>query len=245
MDTDLSKLLLSVGFSEKEALIYLALLESGKTGATSVAKRSGIKRPTAYLILEELAEKGLITLSPGKKVRQYQAVDPSVILIRKKTDLRNFADMIPYLQTMGNKGGAAPKIHYIADRDGILNVYESLNYAKESFCISSYAEIERNFPGTVSRWISGYEKRHYTANVRHMIPESLTDIAYGKQLQDVGQTVRMFPRPFDTDIVITENKISISSLQDVPFLVLIESEKLARSLRPIFDFVWDAGKDLE
>lgn len=244
MDNDLAKLIESIGFSEKEAQIYLTLLESGKAGVSTVSKKSGIKRPTTYVILEELAQKGYATLSPGKKILSYQAVDPSVILIQKRTDLKNFAEMVPFLQTIGNKGGAAPKIHYIADKEGILNMYESLNFAKESFCISSYAQIDAQFPGIVDFWIKGYEKKSYKTTVKHMIPDSPNDLAFGKRFKTAGQDVRVFPRAFDTDIVITENKVALSSLSDTPFLVLIESEKLARSLRPIFDLVWDAGKSL-
>ncbi|HWQ59645.1 MAG TPA: helix-turn-helix domain-containing protein [Candidatus Fimivivens sp.] len=244
MNNDLAKLIESIGFSEKEAQIYLTLLESGKAGVSTVSKRSGIKRPTTYVILEELAQKGYATLSPGKKILSYQAVDPSVILIQKRTDLKNFAEMVPFLQTIGNKGGAAPKIHYIADKEGILNMYESLNFAKESLCISSYAQIDAQFPGIVDFWIKGYEKKSYKTTVKHMIPDSPNDLAFGKRFKAAGQDVRVFPRAFDTDIVITENKVALSSLSDTPFLVLIESEKLARSLRPIFDLVWEAGSEL-
>ncbi|HWP69439.1 MAG TPA: hypothetical protein VN437_09075, partial [Rectinemataceae bacterium] len=148
------------------------------------------------------------------------------------------------LQTLGNKGGDTPKIHYVADKEGILNLYESLNFAKEALCISSYAQIDIRFPGTVDHWIKGYGKKSYRATVRHMIPGSPKDIAFGKRFKDAGQDVRVFPRTFDTDLVITENKIALSSLTDTPFLVLIESEKLARSLRPVFDLVWDASRSL-
>ena len=244
MNNDLTQLIESIGFSEKEAQIYLTLLESGKAGVSTVSKRSGIKRPTTYVILEELAQKGYVTLAPGKKILSYQAVDPSVILLQKRTDLKNFSEMVPFLQTLGNKGGDTPKIHYVADKEGILNLYESLNFAKESFCISSYAQIDLHFPGTVDHWIKGYEKNSYKATVKHMIPDNPGDLTYGKRFKEAGQNVRVFPRAFDTDIVITENKIALSSLSDTPFLVLIESEKLARSLRPVFDLVWDAGREL-
>lgn len=57
-----------IGLNEKEAQIYLSLLELGKATVLSVSKRSGIKRPTAYLVLESLVEKGFVSrIIKGKK----------------------------------------------------------------------------------------------------------------------------------------------------------------------------------
>ena len=50
----------NLGLSEKEAEIYLALLELGTGTVVEVAKKSGVKRPTAYLVLDELKKMGYI-----------------------------------------------------------------------------------------------------------------------------------------------------------------------------------------
>ena len=47
-----------IGLNEKEIQIYLSLLELGSSTVLAIAKRSGIKRPTAYLVLQSLVEKG-------------------------------------------------------------------------------------------------------------------------------------------------------------------------------------------
>ena len=47
------------GLSETEAKIYLAALELGQTSVSRIARKSGIKRTTIYLSLENLMEKGL------------------------------------------------------------------------------------------------------------------------------------------------------------------------------------------
>lgn len=33
-------------------------------------------------------------------------------------------------------------------------------------------------------------------------------------------------------------------LEEEPFLVLIESEKLAKSLKPLFEVIWEASKEI-
>jgi sugar-specific transcriptional regulator TrmB len=245
MNEDSALLVKSIGFKEKEARIYLALLELGKAGVSEIAKQSRIKRPTAYLILEDLVGVGYVNQIPWKNIKQYQAVDPSIILIKKRNDLKSFSEMVPFFQNLHKEKDVKPKIHYIDNKEGIWNVYESLNFSKETTCVSSYKKINDHFPGKVNDWIKGYKQKRYKVSARHLIPDNPDDIQYGKKLKQAGQKVRIFPKKFDTDIVITENKIAISSLEEKPFLVLIESEKLAQSLKPVFEIIWEVGKNLK
>ena len=45
-------------------------------------------------------------------------------------------------------------------------------------------------------------------------------------------------RDFNIDLAIYDTKISIASFSEHPFLVLIDSEELVKTLKPIFDLVW-------
>ena len=55
---DLLSLVERIGFDDKEAKIYIALLELGEATVLEVGKRAGVKRPTAYLVLDTLHAKG-------------------------------------------------------------------------------------------------------------------------------------------------------------------------------------------
>ena len=60
---DLKKTLEFIGFSEKEVLVYLALLELGKGTVTQISRKAGINRPTGYHVLNSLALKELVKIS--------------------------------------------------------------------------------------------------------------------------------------------------------------------------------------
>lgn len=64
------------GLNETEAKIYLAALELGQTSVSRIARKSGIKRTTVYLSLENLIHKGLMSqiVKDGKKY--FFAEDP-------------------------------------------------------------------------------------------------------------------------------------------------------------------------
>src|SRR3990172_512112 len=73
-------LLEKLGFSEKEAKVYLAALELGEDSVQNIAKKAGINRATTYVILEKLMASGLIsTYEKGKKTF-IVAEDPKELL---------------------------------------------------------------------------------------------------------------------------------------------------------------------
>jgi len=154
--------------------------------------------------------------------------------------------MLPLLQTLHNKGKQRPKIHYVETKEGIEGIYESLNYAKEAFYVSSYKKLHEHFPKKVEEWIKSYGKGMYKVDAKHIIPDDPEELKFGKDYAQAGQKVRVLPKQkkFDTDIVLTENKLSVSSLEEEPFLVLIESEKLAKSLKPLFEIIWEASREI-
>jgi HTH-type transcriptional regulator, sugar sensing transcriptional regulator len=246
MDNDLLKTIESIGFRTKESQVYLALLELGTGSVSQIAKNAELKRPVTYVILENLIEQGYVAQVPGGKINRYQAVDPSAILIRQKTNLKNFSEMLPLLQTLSNKGKQRPKIHYVETKEGITNVYERLNHAKEAFYVSSYKKLHEHFPKKIEEWMKDYGKGIYSVNAKHIIPDDPEELKFGKTYAESGQKVRALPKQknFDTDIVLTENKLSVSSLEEEPFLVLIESEKLAKSLKPLFEIIWEASREI-
>ena len=57
-----------VGFTEKEAKVYLTLLRIGKIQIHEIAHHTGIKRTTLYTLIPELQKKGFVKKKfEGKK----------------------------------------------------------------------------------------------------------------------------------------------------------------------------------
>jgi len=47
------------------------------------------------------------------------------------------------------------------------------------------------------------------------------------------------------DFTIYDNKLAITSLGETPFIVIIESNELVSSMKPIFELAWNNGKELK
>jgi sugar-specific transcriptional regulator TrmB len=90
----------TIGLTKKEADLYLAALESGISSITELAKLANIKRPTAYLILEDLLNKNLLIPSPVGKNIHYIAGDP--IILAKDLELKRtiLANLLPELKNL-------------------------------------------------------------------------------------------------------------------------------------------------
>jgi len=71
------------GLSDKESALYMALLELGQADVAAIATKAGVKRPTAYVLLDSLKDKGFVSLQDGSG-RQYLAEDPRKLLAYEK-----------------------------------------------------------------------------------------------------------------------------------------------------------------
>lgn len=62
-----------LGLTEHESKVYLAALSLGPSSASQIAEQTGIKRPTVYLALENLAKQGLMSENLAGKKRLFEA----------------------------------------------------------------------------------------------------------------------------------------------------------------------------
>ncbi|MEX0672441.1 MAG: helix-turn-helix domain-containing protein, partial [Candidatus Paceibacterota bacterium] len=112
----LEKNLQNLGMSEKEAKVYLALLQVDSASATELSRTTDIKRPTVYVIIESLAEKGLVSETTVGKRTQFQAESPERLetyVERRKQELNEQSkelksDVIPQLRSMQRGTGERP-----------------------------------------------------------------------------------------------------------------------------------------
>ncbi len=60
-----------IGLTDKEARVYLSILELGEATAAEISKRSEIQRTTSYNIIPILQKKGLIDSSEKNGVKYF------------------------------------------------------------------------------------------------------------------------------------------------------------------------------
>ena len=121
---ELEKVLENFGLNEKQAKVYLALLQLGQAGVTAVAEKAGTKRPTTYLILEELRQMGLASKLPRKDNVIYIPESPEKILEEQTHREALIKNKLAELMAMYNTKLEKPKVKFYQGEKAVRELYD-------------------------------------------------------------------------------------------------------------------------
>lgn len=242
---EIEQVLEKVGLSEKEALVYKAVLELGRGSASSIAYRAGVKRPTTYIILDELRKRGLILVMPRAKKNIYIAESPKKLesILQEKEDV--LRQSLPELLALYNIKPEKPVIKYYEGKEQIFEIYDEILKAKEVWFFGSVKEIVAIFPEYFEKFNKEAEERGL--KIKEIIGTGAEDIEYFKQYSESGRhQIRFLPKEsefiFKTDHAIWGNKIAIFSYQFM-FGVVIEGQDVADTYRALFNLAWQSAEN--
>lgn len=127
--SEMAREVMRLGFSEKEAAVYVALLQLGEAGVNDIARASGVHRASTYDTLESLGKMGLVTAYTEKEQRRFSAEPPERLLSvlhlqRRELAMREaFAErLLPRLAAVHTVHDAKPRIRYIEGINGLRNM---------------------------------------------------------------------------------------------------------------------------
>jgi sugar-specific transcriptional regulator TrmB len=83
----------SIGLTEYEAKVYLALLEVHLNTATKASEKSGVPRTRIYSVLESLARKGWVRISSGVPLL-FKITAPQEAFEKIKEEYGEFLDSV-------------------------------------------------------------------------------------------------------------------------------------------------------
>ena len=127
----LIKKLIDFGLSDKEARVYLALLELEVATAQEIAKTADINRSSAYVVLESLCKRGLATTSAGEAVLKYVASSPDILaeqaseaLIRHRRTEEEIEAILPELKSLYKGAKPRPKVKIFEGKNSVILSFE-------------------------------------------------------------------------------------------------------------------------
>ncbi len=220
------------GFSEKEAEIYLALNMLGSSRATDIAKHARINRSTAYVVLESLADRGLVSTTEERGVRRYSPMPPEKLIAyleNRASQYTKFAThakkLIPELKSLQKSKkheALQPKVQFLEGDKALKTVYEDTLASLET--IRAYASVEQ----------AGKAKNNIKTQVIFSdMPGAKAQIATSKE--EAQEAFRIpSDRGLSTEINIYDNKIIFISPAE-KFVAVVESRDLARALKQAFE----------
>lgn len=91
IQSELAQCMDTLGFSELERKIYLALLRGGTMSAYQIAKEIAVSRPSVYAALDRMVRRGMAELIPNDTAL-YAAQRPEILLGHLRADFNRSAD---------------------------------------------------------------------------------------------------------------------------------------------------------
>lgn len=247
------KQLTELGFSPKEAKVYLALLELGPSTATEIARKAKINRTTSYDILETLAGEGLVNLIGETKIQKYAAESPEKVIkflenkIAKTKEQLNMARaLLPQLLSVYSVK-EKPKVKFYEGVEGMQEAFEDTLSAQGE--ILAYAVGEDIFQTLTEKYVRNYFKRRTLKNiaVRVIAPDTPESRAVTVNDAEELRESLLVPKDkfyFSTETNIYNNKIMIASWRE-KFAIIIESAEISEAQKKVFELAWEGAKKLK
>ena len=129
-----------LGFSDKEAKVYLALLHLGPSPVRKIAEYSELNRGTTYDALKWLQDQGVVSFFDKESKQYFVAENPNKLHellhaqeVNLKDVKRQLEGVVPELQALYNNGGNRPVARYFEGEElkkileDVLSVCEKEN----------------------------------------------------------------------------------------------------------------------
>jgi len=244
---------MAFGLSEKEAKVYLALLELGMAPAAAIAQTAGVKRPSAYVILDNLMKQGFVSLAQDANIQQYLATSPDIFLrlaekrADRETGLHNrIKNLIPELKGLYKETKSKPKVRVFEGKEGLmLALGEALENNKEKVvrAFSSGENILRLVQEEIMLWIKVGAQRGIRLDaiyVENKATRLLVDM-YPRIYKVVFVSKKNYISP--VDMMIWGNKVGYLTINKNKITtIIIEGEEIGTVMKGMFELAFDEAR---
>jgi len=231
-----------MGLSEKESRVYLALLELGKASGYAVAEKAKVKRPTTYVILTELMQKGLVLKIPRAKKQNFIAKSPDEFFRVQEEKIFKSKRLLPEFMAIAGNVEQKVKVMYY---EGLKGMEEATRYGQtdlENKEVVGFFATAENISPELWKICEDWGERLFKDNlrVRGFAPEHFS-LKRSRELDVVhGNMVRSLPySDYSSEVSIDVGSTFIRIMMNGDMqAVIIKNPQLAKAFREIFEMVW-------
>ncbi len=260
-DPILLKKLEKSGLNDKEALVYLALLELGGAFPSRIAEYTALNRSTVYKILLNLSVRGLINEVENKNKLFYQIERPQKLIKyneqrvkQAEESLDSLKNIVPDIENLYSFFSDRPKITYYEKEEGILQIYEEHISVKKPYEMLAWANatalrdfLPNNF---FDRYVKMKEKIGITT--RGILPDTeenrkFNSVRYEGIVEKIHPNLKYvsenyFPTSGLGEITIYgDKKVSIVNFEkDKMIGTVIEDASIQKIMKMIFELSWQS-----
>lgn len=243
------KSLVDYGLNDKEAKIYLALIELDTATVNEIAHAADINRSSAYVVIEKLKKKGLVSTIKDYKIQRYVATNPEVLLQEAETRaLRNIEiknkiqNVVSELKSIHRETKKKPKIMVYEGLNGLINAFnDSLTTKEKRIRISSAAE---DLSEPVLKYFKAREDLGISIKGIHPDTPNSRKLLKMSPVSDLSILIPKIKYCFSSDFAIYDEKIGFMSAKNGGWAVIIENKEMSDVMKSLFDLAFEEAKKL-
>ncbi len=252
---DIRETLEHLGFSNKEILVYLAILELGESILSQVSIKAGLPRSTVLHVLESLKSKGVVEIAKKTTGHLFTPKPPRALLtilrsqeLKIHDQLAAVEKVMPELNRIYSSSPFFPKVRIFQGRKEIRDIYEEVleSPIEETLTIGDPSAI-LNAVGEdyFNKWII----RRVKKGIRNLGIRS-------KELEDTNtpfsakegflRKARLAPKEFESPVhvMIFGFNVAIITTSRENIGIVITSKDFAIMVKSCFKELWKHSKPI-
>ena len=232
------------GFTASEERVYLTLAGIGETVASDVIKRTRLHRATVYDVLERLIGKGFVSFAIRDNVKVYSVNDSSkfldVVLEEKRAvekKEKRVLEVVKKLKKLEKGLGEKSVARVFVGSEGQKVVMNDIIEVGKSFVVfGSEGRFVEELKDYTEQWARKREEKKIKARII-MAKGSRVPAWKLNKIRFVGKE---YCSP--TSTFVYGNKVAMFMNDDAVTVVVVESERLAKSYGSYFGILWRLGR---
>lgn len=233
----------NLGLSEKEAKVYIALIGMGSASVYAIAKASGLKRPTTYVIIDELVRKGIASEVPRVKKQLYQAKSPEELIAQAENRFMMAKQKLPELRALVKGQESKPRVYFFEGKEGVEQTFtyglkRMANKEVVGFYATSSQQVTEMFDN-FKIFIDGLNEngiklRGVAPKVEELEHFRNKDIEYGRTFRTIDK-IKYSPT---VSIEMGDTYVKVQDFDNLQSII-IENANITKTLKQIFELVWE------
>lgn len=232
----------SLGLTDKEVKVYLALLRLGSSSVQKIASVAQTYRTYTYELLNSLMRKGFISNSIRSGKRYYECIPPSTIVDLLKEKQKKVESILPELNDLYKSIINKPKIEIYEKKEGLKTLISKV-----------INEVDNSYVGI----------GNHKSFLKYF--SFFTDVLITKRIKKGITTKYVFENSSEAKSLLKSNKEQLRKTKNVSFLknvnaelwtykdvvvfftfvkkeplgIEIKNKEMANLLKKLFDFIWE------
>ena len=233
--------LYKLGFSKTEAAVYLILFNLGTAVPSTLARMSGIKRPTVYAALKRLEGRNLVSSYQKGKLAYFVIDDPNKILLQEKEKYEAAKDLIDKIKEYSHNLPTVFGIHYYKGTEGYREMYEDILRTQPKL-VSVWMNLDGFLKGIDPKREAKWTKERVKKKIFARLLIQDTESAHKLKNKDKAncRETRLLKKAifFETTCILYDGKVTLFDTTAETSCICIENPAIYQMFLALFEMTW-------